>query len=134
MGAKFCFWPNSAISSATVRIWRALVPLARTKKSQTGEIPVTSSTTTPWQRVLAASFAASIANCLAAARRCVWELSEVFADFSTVAVALERAIRHLLGRVMFAPIVYAAETKMSRSEITPMVEAAVRGGLRFRNV
>src|SRR5688500_15197445 len=64
-------WPSaiSSTSSQTVFICRGLVPVARTRKSVTGEMPLTSSTTTLWQRVLAARRAESIANCLAASSR-----------------------------------------------------------------
>jgi uncharacterized protein (TIGR03790 family) len=61
--------PSSSISSATLRICRALVPVAITKKSVTGEIPRTSSTVTLWHRVAAAKRAASMANCMAPSLR-----------------------------------------------------------------
>lgn len=80
------------------------------KKSQIGEIPVTSSTTTLWQRESVASRAASMANFLLAPRRLVWVRSEGSSSFGAFGVlgafggldglaaldALFRAIGHLL--------------------------------------
>src|SRR3954447_21614766 len=82
------FWAAaiSSRSSQTVFICRGLVPVQRTRKSVTGEMPLTSSTATLWQRVLAARRADWIANCRAAS-----SCEACFSDVITLTMS------HLLG-------------------------------------